>query len=174
MPAANNREELELELATERSTLRPAAACRPTGHPLRRAGARARVVCLGVASCGGRATGGGEEWWTIAAVPLRRTRGAEVDVEAEELSCAATEVPVSVDVVELWLEALGEGAGCGEPACEWGAASGLGPARADPAANAVANSAQQRRTRILPTSLPTALPLAFTTRAPLSSLGLGC
>jgi hypothetical protein len=78
---------------------------------------------------------------------------------------AAAEVPVAVDVVELWLEALGEGAGCGEPVCELGGASGLGPACADPAANAAATSAQQR-TRILPTALPILLPRAFTTRAP--------
>lgn len=118
-------------------------------------------------------TGAGEERRTIAADARRCTAGAEVDVDAEEFFCTATEVPASVDVVELWLEALGEGAGCGEPVCEWGAASGLGPACADPAANAAASSAQQR-TMILPIAIPAALPLAFTTRAPPLVAALGC
>jgi len=57
MPAASNREEFfELELPSERSTLSPAAAWSPTGHPPSRAGGRSGVVGLGVT---GR--GGGEE-----------------------------------------------------------------------------------------------------------------
>jgi hypothetical protein len=54
MPAASNREEFfELELSSERSTLSPAAAWSPTGHPPSRDGARGGGVCFGVPLCAG-------------------------------------------------------------------------------------------------------------------------
>src|SRR5262249_51873478 len=148
----NSEEDFELELSTERSTLSPAAACSPTGQPPSRAAARAGGVCVGLACCGGRITVVAAEGWTIVAAARRCTGRAAVDGEGAGLWCAGPEFPARVVGVEPWLDALGGGGGAGEPLCEWGAASGLGPACADPAANAAANSAQQR-TMTLPTAL---------------------
>jgi hypothetical protein len=170
MPAANSREELtELELSTECSTFSPAAACSPTGQPLSQAGAWRVRSSRGVALCVGRVTVGCEARRTPPVVAAGRTVAVEVDTG--ELICVDTEVRTVPDVAVLSPEVLGHGTACGEPdpPREGGGDSGLGPACADSAANAVTKSAQPRTN-----TLPTTLRLAFTTRAPPLVADLGC
>ena len=92
--------------------------------------------------------------------------GALTCVEVEELTCVPVEVllcvavvePADAEPVELVVDALGVGAGCGAvaPLRECGGASGFGSACALWAPKATAKSTQ-RRTHIRPTTIPLAL-----------------